>query len=341
MPSTLYWRKAVYQVDRHELSTFHQPMPYRFILAQGYSLEEQTQRRDVTPDIQGVSTAQHMRHSSIRLACSLAVGCGVSLRPIAVLFSALLLLPITQSSIKRWMDDMGTPGPSPEEMLPQGLVLIPATECHSDGSYPRGTAHWVMVVQDEPDRSLMTHAAGSEHGADARKFLQKRKDLGLHVTAAVADDSQSFPEAIKAGSPQARLQADPFHTVKHLWGHLKKARFSSRKKRKARGEAQNDQAGIELAKTLWTLRWSLLTQPTNLSAEDKQTIAALESTDEGFVQSFRNLLRQVVTIFDHAHREAQAKRRLQQLRQDSRAVDDDHLAKMRTFFDTHWEQALR
>ena len=46
-------------------------------------------------------------------------------------------------------------------------------------------------------------------------------------------------------------------------------------------------------------------------------------------------------IFDHSHSEIQAKRRLQQLRQDIRAVDDNQLEKMLTFFDAHWEQALR
>ena len=33
--ATLCWRKESYQVDVHELSTFHNPMPYRFIVAQG------------------------------------------------------------------------------------------------------------------------------------------------------------------------------------------------------------------------------------------------------------------------------------------------------------------
>jgi hypothetical protein len=56
---------------------------------------------------------------------------------------------------------------------------------------------------------------------------------------------------------------------------------------------------------------------------------------------FRNIIRQLVNLFDHSHSETQAKRRLPQLRKDIRAVDDDHLAKMRTFFDAHGEQALR
>ena len=210
-----------------------------------------------------------MSHSIIRLACYLAVVCGVSLRHIALIFSSLFLLPITKSSIKRWIDDIGSNLPSQEERLQQLLAITPATECHIDGYDPRGTDNCVMVVKDEHDRILMTHAAGSEHGADARKFLQKRKDLGLHVTAAVADDSQSFPEAIKAGSPQARLQADHFHTVKHIWGHLKKALLSYRRKIKARGEAKNEQEGIALAKTLWKLRGTLLKKPGNLSRQSR------------------------------------------------------------------------
>ena len=64
--STLYWRKEAYHVDMHELSTFHNPMQYRFILAQGYDRDDQNQRMYFTPEIKGVSTAQPMSHSIIR-----------------------------------------------------------------------------------------------------------------------------------------------------------------------------------------------------------------------------------------------------------------------------------
>ena len=70
-------------------------------------------------------------------------------------------------------------------------------------------------------------------------------------------------------------------------------------------------------------------------------MAALESVDEGFVVRFRSIIRQLVHIFDHAHSEAQAKITLKQLRQEIHAVDDDPLQKMLTFFDDHWDQALR
>ena len=171
--ATLYWRKESYHVDVHELSTFHNPMTYRFIVAQGCYLNDRNQRVYFTPEIKGVSTSQHMSHSVIRLACYLAVVCGVSLRHMALLFSVLFLIPITKSSIKRWIDDMGAHLPTPAEMLRQLLALIPVTECHIDGYYPLGTDHCVMVVKDEHDRILMTHEAASEHGEDARQFLQQ------------------------------------------------------------------------------------------------------------------------------------------------------------------------
>src|SRR5215831_4087338 len=339
--ATLCWRKESYQVDVHELSTFHNPMTYRFIVAQGSYLNDQHQRVYFTPEIKGISTSQHMSHSVIRLACYLAVVCGVSLRHMALLFSVLFLIPITKSSIKRWIDDIGSHLPTPEQMLQQLLALTPATECHIDGYYPLGTDHCVMVVKDEHDRILITHEEASENGDDARKFLQRLKDCGLKVTAAFSDYSQSFTEALKAVYPQARLQADHFHTVKNIWGHLKKALLSYRRQIKANGEAKNDQDGVDLAKMLWEWRWSLLKKPTNLSAEEKQAIAELERVDEGFVHRFRSIIRQLVNIFDHSHSEAQARIRLKQLRQDIRAVDNDHLEKILTFFDDHWDQALR
>jgi hypothetical protein len=282
-----------------------------------------------------------MSHSVIRLACYLAVVCGVSLRHIARLFSALFLIPITKSSIKRWIADIGTHLPTPEEMLQQLLALTPATECHIDGYYPLGTDHCVMVIKDEHDRILITHEAASENGDDARQFLQHVKDLGLNVTAAFSDYSQSFTEAIKAIWPRARFQADHFHTAKNIWGHLKKALLSYRRQVKASGEANNDERLLALAKQLWKLRWILLKKPANISLEEKEAITALEKDDEGFIHRFRSLIRQLVNIFDHSHSEAQAKIKLKQLRQEINAVDDAHLQKILTFFDDHWEQALR
>ncbi len=204
-----------------------------------------------------------MSHSVIRLACSLAVVCGVSLRHLALLFAVLFLIPMSKSSIKRWMDDIGVQLPPPEAMLRQLLALAPTTECPMDGYDPLGTDTWVMVIKDEHARILITHEAASENGEDARQFLQRCKDLGLKVTAAFSDDSQSCTEAIKAVYPHARFQADHCHTVKHIWGHLKKSLRSYRRQIKASGAEKKDEPLLARAKQLWKLRWSLLKKPGN------------------------------------------------------------------------------
>ncbi len=110
---------------------------------------------------------------------------------------------------------------------------------------------------------------------------------------------------------------------------------------KSCGEAQQDEACIALAQKLWHLRWSPLKKSGNVSVKEKQAIAALESEDAGFIYSFRNIIRQLVHIFDDAHSEAQAKLRLHRLRQDIHRLEDPHLEKVPQFFDGHWEHALR
>src|SRR5467141_2638775 len=238
-------------------------MTYRFIVTQGSYVHDKDQRMSCTPTIKGVSTSQPMSHSVIRLACYLAVVCGVSLRHLALLFSVLFLIPMSKSSIKRWIDDIGVHLPPPEAMLRQLLALAPTTECHIDSYDPLGTDTWVMVIKAEHARILITHEAASENGEDARQFLQRCKDLGLKVTAAFSDDSQSCTEAIKAVYPHARFQADHCHTVKHIWGHLKKSLLSYRRQIKASGAEKKDEPLLARAKQLWKLRWSLLKKPGN------------------------------------------------------------------------------
>ena len=148
-----------------------------------------------------------------------------------------MCIPMTTSSIQRWIDAIGSHLPTPEERLRQLLALAPATACPIDGSYPLGTDNGVMVVKDEHDRILITHEAASENGEDARPFLKRCQALGLQVTAVFSDDAQSFTEAIKAVYPQARFQADHCPTVKHIGGHRKKSLLASRRKGKASGEA--------------------------------------------------------------------------------------------------------
>ncbi len=125
--ATLCWRKASYHVDVHALSTFHNPMTYRCIVTQGSYVHDKDQRMYCTPTIKGVSTSQPMSHSVIRLACDLAVVCGVSLRPRARLAAALCLRPSPTSALQRWMEALGSHVPTPEQRLQQRRALTPAT----------------------------------------------------------------------------------------------------------------------------------------------------------------------------------------------------------------------
>src|SRR2546427_4116112 len=120
--ATLPWRTEASHVAVPALSTCHQPIPYRYLCTQGSYVAAQPQRRSFTPERQGVSPSQHVSPRVGRLACSLAVVCGVSLRQSALLCAALWLLPTTQSALTRWREAMGAPGPTPAAIVQPRLA---------------------------------------------------------------------------------------------------------------------------------------------------------------------------------------------------------------------------
>ena len=101
-----------------------------------------------------------------------------------------------------------------------------------------------MVIKDESDRILITHEAGSENGDDARQFLQKLKNSGMTVVSAFSDCSDSYAGAIREVSPDAKFQADHFHTVKNIWKHLKKCLSEYRRNLRREGEKNHVPAPI-------------------------------------------------------------------------------------------------
>ena len=229
-------RQASSHVDVPALSTFHHPMRERCLVAQGSSLEGQHPRLDCTPESKGVSPSQPLSHRGLRVACDLAVVCGVRLRPMALLCAALCLRPMTTSSINRGLADLGSHFPPPAQRLQPRRARTPVTEGPRAGDDPLGTEHGVMGRTEAQARLLRTQAAASAPGAAARPLLHHVPDRGLQVTAACSDDAQRCTEASTAVCPQARWPADHVHPVKQRWGHLKKARVSSRRHIKAQGE---------------------------------------------------------------------------------------------------------
>jgi len=344
--SRIRWDQKTYSVDVKEFSTLYSPIIYRFILARGNYTDSNGTRIFFTPEVEEVSMAQHVSKSVVRLSCFLAVNCGVTLRNIATLFSVLFLIPVTKSSIKRWIDEIGSNLPSDEEMLKKLIEIQMPTECHIDGYYPMGTNNCVMVIKDEYDRILITHEAPSESKDEALKFLQKIKDSGIHIVSAFSDYSKSFTEPIKEVFPDVQFQADHFHTVKNIWKHLKKAYLEFR--RELKGKVEDNQPDEEkqhledLAKRLWEFRWIVLKKPCNLTEEEKKKIKELETMDqEGFIKTFRSILKNLVSIFDQSQSEDSAKAKLRRLREKTNSMDNKHYNKIIKFFEDHWSEAMQ
>src|SRR6266851_1002750 len=116
--------------------------------------------------------------------------------------------------------------PTPAERRRPLRALAPATACPMDGDDPLGTDHGVMVVQDEPDRLLLPHAAASGNGEEARQCLQRGTDRGLTVTAAFSDYCQSFTAASTAVGPPGRLCRPPIALRSSILGGTSKNRGS-------------------------------------------------------------------------------------------------------------------
>ena len=344
--SKIQWDQE-YVIEIKELSTLYCPIKYRFKMARGSYYDHDGCRVFFTPDIDEVSTSQHVSKSIVRLSSFLAVKCGITLRNIALLFTLLFLVETSKSSIKRWIDEVGKNLPTDEEILKMMIGVRGANECHIDGYYPMGTNNCVMVIKDENDRILISHECKSESKDEAVKFLQKIKRYGINVTSAFSDYSKSFTQAIKEVYPHAIFQADHFHAVKNIWKHLKKAYLSFRrevKEKAAKYKSKKKKQNIEeLAKQLWDLRWTILKKPENLTKEEKKKIRALEVIEQdGFVKNFRAIIKNIVSIFDKSKTEESAKAKLRKLRKKVNAEkDNNHFCKIIKFFEDHWDEALQ
>ena len=297
-------------------------------------------RGDFTPEPSEVSTRHHMSKNIIRLACFLAVICGVTLRNIATIFTVLFQVPVTKSGISRWTDEIGCQL-SEEDILRKLTEQRKPEECHIDAYYPLGTDRCVMVIRDDDDRILITHGTDSENAQDAKIFLKKSEDSGINIAFAFSDYSKSFISAVREVFPDAKFRADHFHTAKNIWKYLKKALLGYRREVKASGEKENNAQLTDIASELWKLRWILLKKPSNLSKEEREQIEQIEKRDAGFIKKFRCVIRQIANIFDHSNTEAQAKIKLENPKNQIDDTGNDHLSRISEFFDQHWDEAMQ
>jgi len=326
-----------YYIDIHEFSTFHNPVIYRFIVAQGYYSDEDNNRIFFTPEPSDVPTHHHMSMNVLRLSCFSGVICGVSLRNIADIFSFLSEIPITESSVKRRTDEIGGNLPSEEEILKKLTEIKMPDQCHTDSYYPSGTDNCVTEIKDESDRILITRETDSENAREAEKFLGKLKDAGIQISSAFSDYSESFMKAIKEVYPDVKFQADHFHTVKTVRRHLKKALLTYRKNLKETDDTELS----EIASKLWELRWSLLKKPSNPGEEERKETEKLEKRDSGFITEFRTVICHIVNISDCSDTEVQAEIKLKNLKRQIGPIGNKYLNKISRFFDDHRQEAMQ
>jgi len=128
----------------------------------------------------------------------------------------------------------------------------------------------------------MTHEAASENGDDARQFLQRLKDHSLKVTAAFSDYSQSSLKPQKRSILRPAF-SDHFHTVKNIWGTSKNRCSPTAEELKAHGEHTMYGRSWNERRRYGSCVGASSRRPANLSLEEKQALAALESEDGGFV----------------------------------------------------------
>jgi len=207
--------------------------------------------------------------------------------------------------------------------------------------YPMGTDNCVLVIKDDFDRILITHEADSENSEEAKKILEKLRDTGIKITSAFSDYSKSLTKAIKEVFPDAKFQADHFHTAKAIWKHLKDSLLEYRRNLKADGAKKDDKEMSDLASKLWELRWTLLKKPSNLSDEEKKEIESIETKDNGFISEFRSVIGQIINISDFSTAEIQAEIKYKNLKDQIGRSENSHWDKICKFFDQHWEEAMQ
>ncbi len=94
----------------------------------------------------------------------------------------------------------------------------------------------------------------------------------MNITSAFSDYSKSFISAVKEIFPEAKFQADHFHTAKNIWKHLKKSLPEYRREIKSVGEKEKNSELTDPASELWKLSRSLLKKYSNLTQKEREEI---------------------------------------------------------------------
>ncbi len=338
----LHWG-AEHVLEVQELSALAWPIRYRVLSRDGYYVKD-GQRVHFTTAAKGVDARRAASEVLMRAAVLLVVVAGVGYRRAAWLLMQLFHVEISKSALCRWVEEVAESLPSGDEIIGALNEKQPITEAHFDELFPRGSSRCVLVLKDEHGRIVALEAIEKRDEAHVKPFLARLKRLGLTIKTFYIDHCQAYMNAIKAEYPEAEIQYDYFHILQNLWRHVWKELCRYRKKVKARGEASGtpwySKKLKALAEQLWKHRYLFFKSDKNLTPEEKEKMLAIISRDTK-VSFIRGFLEKVWPIFEEAQDEAEARKKLEELRQYSaQQPKKSGFIKAIHFLDTHFHHMI-
>jgi hypothetical protein len=200
-------RGPPYTVEVQEFSGLSWPIRYYITTAEGWYEDRQGRRHYFLPVLKGLCLKRNVSHVAMRAGVFLSIIAGVGCRKAAWLLEVLFHVRVSKSSIDRWIETVAEDLPSADAIVQELHRRQPITEGHFDGYFPRGRkGHCVLVLRDEHGSIVTTEEVEAEDEDQVKPLLERMKRLGLRIKTFYIDHSQTLRNAIKAVSPEARIQ---------------------------------------------------------------------------------------------------------------------------------------
>jgi hypothetical protein len=326
-----------------ELSSFAWPIVYRIITADGY-YQNNGERVYVTPAIEGLSTRKKVSDVVVRLAVFLSIIAGLGYRKASWLMEVLFRIVVSKSALERWVDEIAEHLPSADDIVKLLNQQNEITEGHLDELFPLGGKACVLVLKDEHGRIIVSEEVEKRDEDHVKPFLARLKRLGLKIKTFYLDHCQAYVNAIEAGYPEAEIQFDYFHILQNIWRHAWKELCGYRREVKVRGEASRtpwySKKLKDLATRLWKNRYLFFKSDKHLTPEEKEKMIEVINTTNK-VSFIRGFLEKVWSIFEEAKDEAEARKKLEELKKYSAQQDKESgFTKAINFLDTHFQNMI-
>lgn len=202
--------------------------------------------------------------------------------------------------------------------------------------------HRVVLLASDPiaDNPIACALVSSNDAAHMRRFLKNLENQGFSPHTVITDRSPLYPTTIAEIWPEAKHQLCVFHVLSEINGHvldavrevrraikpprIKKGRGRPSKRHRARVKKLKEQR--EQADRLFRRRHLIVTKPSNITSEDRSTLAELLrlSPTLGTLRSFVDDLHE---LFALRRSKKQAWKLWRRLRRHPAYLANEHLRK--------------